>query len=399
MKSRLKFILPLNPHQFIQQIEENFCIKTETDDKKPFEIKGKYLLVILNKRFFNKKKTNETTPKNSKNLVQSEYLPEKKLASNEKKKQANKLYTSSSPSTAKSQKKESNNAKYEEITSQTLTNSEKLESIEVSKPNDIKNEILIKKTEITKSEIDKNEVLKSESKKFETFETPNKLESKQKNEEIEYIVYSPKSLKTTSNTNTLSNENKKKNQPAKSQSKKTKKNAELLDSLIDKACENDVEKKFIDDMEKIEECVYLTRLKNSEENKDKQEPENGDSEKIKKILESSYEGNKEYREHFDISPESLAKKYDKIEEKSISNNNSVNGTTKTKEKKRFYSPNTNFKNNSIAVDNTETSAVLLENEVWRYMKNYENQIKYLKIMVYALDKKLAVEKINISYFF
>jgi len=256
------------------------------------------------------------------------------------------------------------------------------------KPNDIKYEILI----------NKNEVLKSESEKFETSEPFRKLETKQKSEEIEYIVYSPKTLKTTSNINTLSNENKKKNQPAKPQSQKKKKNAELLDSLIDKACENqELEKKFIDDMDKIDECVYLTRLKNLEENKEKQEPENGDSAKIKKIFESSYE-NKEYREQFDISPESLAKKYDRIEEKTISNNNSVSGSTKTKEKKRFYSPNTNFKNNSIALDTMESSAVLLDNEVGRNMKNYENQIKYLKIMVYALDKKLAVCKKKIMRF-
>ena len=171
----------------------------------------------------------------------------------------------------------------------------------------------------------------------------------------------------------------------------------MLDNLVDKALENqNVEKKYAEDMARIEECVYLTKLKNSvEEKKDKDnagaDSDNGDSAKIKKILNSSYDANRDYRENFDLSPEGLEKKFGKTEERT--NLNTSEGQlkkSKSKEKKRYYSPNTSFKNNNIAVDNTETSAILLENEVWRYVKNYENQINYLKLMVYALDKKLAV---------
>ena len=337
----------------------------------------------MNKKFFNKKKVPETiiTPKN---LVQSEVILDKKQTSNEKKKgqPINKLYASASPSTLKSQKKESNQKNEEPANSQVLLHSEKLETTANETP--IKTEFM--KTEVIKTET-RTESTKIETKKPEE----TKFESK-KSEELEQVINSPKPQKLSS---TQSSDLKKKNQPGHKKGKKEK-NAELLDNLIDKACETQgVEKKYLDDMEKIEECVYLTKLKNLEEKKDVQDSENTDSARIRKILNSSFDMNKDYRENFDISPEGLAKKYEKNEEKtndkSLNNSNSATKKSKFNERKRFYSPNASFKNNTIAVDNTETSAVLLENEVWRYVKNYENQINYLKIMVYALDKKLAVK--------
>lgn len=248
-----------------------------------------------------------------------------------------------------------------------------------------KTESIIKK-EIMKSETLNTETSKSENKKPENSDLV-KVETK-KFEETE-LIYTTRSPKLTSNP-ILEKNKLKKPQP---KSKKTKKNKEMLDNLIERAYETQtVEKKFIDDMEKIDECVYLTKLKNSEENKDKtgQDSDNGDSARIKKILNSSSDFNREYRENLDISPESLSKKFDQVEEKNLNSSSDIRKMNKTKpnEKKRFYSPNASFKNNSVAVDNTE--GVLLENDVQKYLQSYESQINYLKVMVYALDKKLAV---------
>lgn len=367
-------------------------MKAETDDKKPFEIKGKYLLVILNKKFFPKKKSPENT-QNSKPLLQSECVPDKKnLSSDKKNPKTNKLYASASPSTLKSQPKKekkeepSPNIKSDEtVTYQTLTHSEKLDTNEISKAETSKNYEVAPKTDV-KSDLNKSETIKADLLKQKN-ETPEntKLETK-KSEELEY-VYSPKTQKTTSATL-------KKSVGPASKSKKAKKNEELLESLVDKALENqNVEKKFMEDMAQIDECVYLTKLKNMEEKKENTgiDSDNGESAKIKKLLNSSYDVNRDYRENFDLSPESLAKKYEKTDEKTLNNSSETHTQKmKSKEKKRYYSPNTSFKNNTIAVDNTEASAVLLENEVWRYVKNYSTQINYLKLIVYALDKKLAV---------
>lgn len=316
-------------------------------------------MVILNKKFFNKKKlANVETP--AKTLAQSECLAEKKPISAEKKKNfSNKLNNSAaSPATSKQQKKETN--KIEE----NLAISEKMESSQ--------QEIAMKQSENSAKIAEKSENLLRESKKIEPeVEVPAKI-----------------AQKTACNL--------KKNPQ---NSKKAKKNKEILDNLVEKACETQViEKKFVEDMQKIEECVYLTKLKNTNsaekrDNINENQESDGDSAKIKKIMESSFDINKNYRENFDLSPESLARKYEKIEEKSVSNSSCLQKTlqkSRSNEKKRFYSPNTSFKNNNTAVNNCESTAVLLENEVWRYVKNYENQINYLKLMVYALDKKLAV---------
>lgn len=384
--------------------------------------------MILNKKFFPKKKPAE----NPKPLTQTEYIPEKKTLSSDKKSpKANKLYASASPSTLKSQaKKDKKDEQPQTIKSeetvmyQTLTQSEKLDTNDASKAETVKHQELPAKTEertsmksdiINKSETIKSELVKSDRQKKEVTETVKtetkkteelvksdrqkkevtetiKTETK-KTEELEY-AYSPKPAQKVASA-TL-----KRNTPGSAtKSKKAKKNEELLENLVDRALENqDVEKKYAEDMAKIEECVYLTKLKNSgEERKDKDnggaDSDNGDSAKIKKILNSSYDNNRDYRENFDLSPESLEKKFGKTEERTnfmnLSGQDQVKNS-KSKEKKRYYSPNTSFKNNNIAVDNTEASAVLLENEVWRYVKNYENQIQYLKLMVYTLDKKLSV---------
>ena len=388
--------------------------------------------MILNKKFFPKKKAAEIP----KPLTQTEYLPEKKTLSSDKKSpKANKLYASASPSTLKSQPKKDKkdeqpqNIKSEEtVMYQTLTQSEKLDTNDASKAETVKHQDIPTKTEeklrnetsmksdiISKSETIKSELVKSDRQKREVTETIKsetkkseelvksdkqkkeitetmKTETK-KTEELEY-AYSPKPVQKVASA-TL-----KRNTPGSAtKSKKAKKNEELLENLVDRALENQgVETKYAEDMAKIEECVYLTKLKNSgEERKEKDnggaDSDNGDSAKIKKILNSSYDANRDYRENFDLSPESLEKKFGRTEERTnlmnISGQDQIKNS-KSKEKKRYYSPNTSFKNNNIAVDNTEASAILLENEVWRYVKNYENQIQYLKLMVYALDKKLSV---------
>ena len=68
---------------FFFELEEEFVLKTTSEDKKPIEIKGKYFFVILNKQYFRKKNTPiQQTPEK-----QRSFDPE--LVSNE-----NKLYSS-----------------------------------------------------------------------------------------------------------------------------------------------------------------------------------------------------------------------------------------------------------------------------------------------------------------
>ena len=186
--------------------------------------------MILNKKFFNKKKPNPSDNLTNipKNLIQSEIIPDKQPISNEKKKPAsntNKLYASASPVALKSQKKEaiSQNIK---TTEEVLTHSEKLEAPQQenlpTKPNENQSNKIetSNKSDANKAEILKNDNLK-ESKKIESdnnTSVKSEVIKQQKSEEIEYIIKPTQKLMSTTTNSSL--DKKKKNQPINKKPKK-----------------------------------------------------------------------------------------------------------------------------------------------------------------------------------
>ena len=91
---------------------------------------------------------------------------------------------------------------------------------------------------------------------------------------------------------------------------------------------------------------------------------------------------KDYKESFELSPESLKKKYKNDLSTSFNNNRSYEKIIGSGSKTRLLSPQNK-------TNRTDYSA-LLENELWKHSNAYKSQNDYLKMIVYTLDMKLKV---------